>query len=157
MAPTIRNNQTLAEVTLEPALLGSSIVNQEGLDKMIPMTVCDPNKNKATKIWSGLWLDRELSATKFPLFIHTIFVGVVLPFSNYFYAILSHYQIHTLHPQPNFVFLAIFAYLCEGFVGVVPSVALFKSLYSLWLSTANQCLGCASFCIVEGGPKRLST
>ncbi|KAE8803346.1 hypothetical protein D1007_20789 [Hordeum vulgare] len=67
-------------------------------------------------------------------------------FSDFFYAILSHYHIQSLHLQPNSVLLmAIFAFYCEAFVGVRPSVALFRHFITLWFTAQGQRSACVSF------------
>ena len=46
--------------------------------------------------------------------------------------ILACYQICILYLHPNAILtLAIFAYFCEAYLGVMPSVALFRSFYAL--------------------------
>ena len=66
-------------------------------------------------------------------------------------AVLDHYQIQALHLHPNFVLtLAIFAFLCEGFLGVVPSVAFFRTFFSLRLMAPDQRSGCVSFRVADG-------
>lgn len=73
------------------------------------------------------------------------------PFSAFFYAILEHYRIHVLHLQPNsIVILIVFACLCEAYLGVRPSVALFRHFYILRLTTGGQYFWCVSFQIFEG-------
>ena len=58
-----------------------------------------------------------------PAFLHSIVVGLVPPFSDFLLAILTHYDIHLLHLQPNFIaIISIFTFFCEVFLGVMPSV-----------------------------------
>ncbi|KAE8775242.1 hypothetical protein D1007_52302 [Hordeum vulgare] len=59
--------------------------------------------------------------------------------------VLSHYQIHTRHPDPSsLVLLSAFAFLCVAFVGVTPSVALLHHFFYFELVSVEQCSGCAS-------------
>ena len=52
-------------------------------------------------------------STFYPFFINTVVTGLVPPFSEFFYAVLRHYGLHTLHLHPNSVLiLSIFAYYC---------------------------------------------
>ncbi|KAE8782240.1 hypothetical protein D1007_44416 [Hordeum vulgare] len=54
-------------------------------------------------------------------------------------------QIHTVHLDPSsLVLLSAFAFLCEAFVGITPSVALLHHFFSLELVFKEQCSGCAS-------------
>ena len=56
------------------------------------------------------------------------------------------YQIQLLHLHPNSILiLAIFAYFCEAYIGIRPSVALFRSFYSLRNTAHGERLGCVSF------------
>ena len=57
-------------------------------------------------------------------------------------AILDTYQIQLLHLHPNSILiLSIFAYLCEAYIGVRPSVDLFRSIYALRLTAHNERTG----------------
>jgi hypothetical protein len=46
--------------------------------------------------------------------------------------------------------LAVFAYACEAWIGIKPSVAYFRHLFSLWSSGLNQSSGCVSFIATAG-------
>ena len=88
----------------------------------------------------------KVGAGYFPIFLHTLYAGLVPPFSSFLLAILEAYQIHLLHLHPNSILiLAIFAYLCEAYIGVYPSVDLFCSFYSLRNTAPGEALGCVSF------------
>lgn len=109
---------------MEPVLLKSRFLNKERLDKVRLAVAADSNEWKATTIWSASCAIAGLSATSFPFFLYTVLCGMVPPFYDFFCAILEHYQIHVPHLHPESVLLlVVFAYLCEGFLGVVPSVA----------------------------------
>jgi hypothetical protein len=87
-----------------------------------------------------------MEATEIPIYLHALLAGLVPPFSNFFYAILSHYQIQALHLDPaSIILLATFAFLCEAMVGVPPSVALFCHFFSLHLVDDRQCSRCVAF------------
>ncbi|KAE8806112.1 hypothetical protein D1007_17714 [Hordeum vulgare] len=61
-------------------------------------------------------------------------------FSSFLIAVLSHYKIHALHLDPrSFILLSAFVFLCEAFVGITPSVALLRHLFSLELVSKQQC------------------
>ena len=71
---------------------------------------------------------------------------MVPPFSAFFNVVLSHYQIHMLHLDPQSVaLLAVFAFVCEAMVGIAPSVALLRHFFSLHLTDPWQCSGFLSF------------
>ncbi|KAE8793527.1 hypothetical protein D1007_31810 [Hordeum vulgare] len=80
-----------------------------------------------------------------PLHIHALLYGVLSPFSSFLTEVLLHSQIHALHLDPSsFVLLLAFAFLCEAFVGVTPSVALLHNFFSLELVSEEECSGYAS-------------
>ena len=107
-----------------------------------------------TRLWPGSTRRRELDATAYPFFHHAIAAGLVAPFSPFFLAILEHYQIQLLHLHPNSItILAVFAFTCEAFLGIKPSVALFRHFYSLRITAGNQCSGCVSFRAEKTGKK----
>jgi hypothetical protein len=93
----------------------------------------------------------KLSANEYPFFLHSIVAGLVLPFSHFFLAILEHYQICALHLQPIAIAIfSIFAFTCEAFLGMEPSVVLFRHFYSLRITAGEQCSRCVSFCAADG-------
>ena len=56
-----------------------------------------------------------------------------------------------MHLHPNSILiLAIFAYLCEAYLGVMPSVAFFRSFYALRNTAPGERSGCVSFRITDG-------
>lgn len=84
-----------------------------------------------------------------PTFDNFLAAGLVPPFFDFFLTMLEHYRLHMLHLHPNVVLvLAILAHLCKGFVGVRPSLKLFRHFYSPRLSSKdNQTSGCVTFCL----------
>ena len=68
------------------------------------------------------------------------------PFSTFFNDVLSHYQIHLLHLDPQSVaLLSVFAFACKAMVGIAPFMALLRHFFSLHLTDPRQCSGCLSF------------
>ena len=87
-----------------------------------------------------------MSATEIPVHIHSLLAGLIPPFSPFFNAVMSHYQIHLLHLDPrSVILLAVFAFLYEAIVGITPSVALFRHFFLLRLVDAHQRSGCTTF------------
>ena len=79
-------------------------------------------------------------------FADALWAGLVPPFSAFFNAVPSHYQIHMMHLGPQSItLLAVFAYVCEAMVGIPPSIALLCHFFSLRLTDPSQCSGCMSF------------
>ena len=91
----------------------------------------------------------DRTATEVPLHLHALWAGLIPPFSDFFNDVLSHYQVNALHLDPqSIILLAVFAFVCEAMVGIPPSVALLRHLFSLHLSDPTQCSGCVSFLVV---------
>ncbi|KAE8772170.1 hypothetical protein D1007_55852 [Hordeum vulgare] len=132
--------------TPESALGRSTMLNWEGIDKVLPTVAVDTSEWGPTKIlpsWTPL---TELAASSVTLHLSAIFSGLLPPFSEFFNAILTHYQIHALHLDPRSVLLlSLFSFLYEAFLGVLPSVALFRNFLSLRLTAPDQHSRCASF------------
>jgi hypothetical protein len=73
------------------------------------------------------------------------------PFSPFFLAILETYGIQAIHLHPKSItLLAVFAYAYEAWIGIKPSVAYFRHLFSLRFSGLNQSSGCVSFIATTG-------
>jgi hypothetical protein len=68
----------------------------------------------------------------FVFFVAYALAGLVPPLSSFFLTLLEYYGLQLQHLSPNFVVLvAIFVHLCEKFVGVRPSVRLFRRFFVL--------------------------
>jgi hypothetical protein len=104
-----------------------------------------------TCIWHDCAPRDTLPAMAQPFFLFSIFAGLVPPFSPFFLAILETNGIQAIHLHPKSVtLLAVFAYACEARIGIKPSVAYFRHLFSLWSSRLNQSSGCVSFIATTG-------
>jgi hypothetical protein len=105
----------------------------------------------ATRIWHGRAPWDTLPTTAQPFFLFSVFVGLVLSFSPFFLAILETYGIQAIHLHPkSLTLLAVFAYACEAWIGIKPSVVYFRHLFSLRSSGLNQSSGCVSFIATTG-------
>ncbi|KAE8798546.1 hypothetical protein D1007_26222 [Hordeum vulgare] len=134
----------------EPALGRSTVLNREGLDKVLFMVATDSTEWGPTKFSSASIPIAELTATSITLHLFTLFTGLLPPFSDFFNFVLTHYQIHGLHLDTrSFLLLSSFAFLCEAFLGVPPLVALLQHLFTLRLTASDQCSGCVSLQAVE--------
>jgi hypothetical protein len=104
------------------------------------------SKSGATRIWHGHTPRDTLPATAQPFFLFSVYAGLVPLFSPFFLAILETYGIQAIHLHPKSVtLLAVFAYAREAWIGIKPSVAYFRHLFSLRSSGLNQSSGCVSF------------
>jgi hypothetical protein len=80
------------------------------------------------------------------VFLCFLVAGMVLPMSLFLHTALSMYDVVLAHLHPNALLtLAIFQYLCEAFVGVRPSVALFCVFFEAHLDTGGAISSCLSF------------
>jgi hypothetical protein len=80
------------------------------------------------------------------VFFCFLVAGMVPPMSLILHAALSTYGVVLAHLHPNALLtLAIFQYLCEAFMGVRPSVVLFRVFFEARLYTNGTISGCLSF------------
>lgn len=85
------------------------------------------------------------------IFTSFVMAGLLPPFSAFFLAILEYFDIQLLHlAQYSIMILAIFAHLCEMFMGVLPSVALFHHYFVLRSARKNNVTGSYNFCLRDG-------
>ncbi|KAE8800811.1 hypothetical protein D1007_23647 [Hordeum vulgare] len=128
-----------------PALERSAVVNLEVLEKVRLVVAANSSEWGATQIRLGSWPWGERVSPAVPLHFHALLSVVLPPFSGFLDAVLLHYEIHALHLDPcSLIPLSAFAFLCEAFVGITPSVALLRHFFSLELASEMQCSGCAS-------------
>ena len=74
-------------------------------------------------------------------------MGLVPPFSDFFLEILRAYDLKLLHLTPGAILdLSVFAYVCEAFVGVMPSVALFRHFFYPRVGKEGWLGGGVTFC-----------
>jgi hypothetical protein len=127
-------------------LLESCVKGDGELQSICEMVGSKNSEWGATRIWHGRTLRGALPATTQPFFLFSIFTGMVPPFSPFLLAILEMYGIRAFHLHPKSVaLLAVFAYACEAWIGIKPSMAYFCHLFTLRPSGLNQSLGCVSF------------
>ena len=127
----------------EPALDVSS-VSEKNLAAVLLMTAEGDEKRK-TVLRAGSAEPEASGSTFYPFFLRSIVAGLVPPFFDFFYSILSHYKIHALHLHPNSILLlSIFAFYSEAYVGVMPSVALLRHFFFLRIKEGHYS-GCVGF------------
>jgi hypothetical protein len=127
-------------------LLESHIKSNRELQTVREMVGSKNSEWGATRIWHGRTPREALPVMAQPFFLFSIFIGLVPPFSPFLLAILETHGIQAIHLHPKSVaLLAVFAYACEAWIGVKPSVAYFHHVFSLRSSGLNQSLGYVSF------------
>ena len=132
--------------TAAPAIDRPVITNQEGLGKVRSALATIFNECGRTTAWPASRFSVDRIPTEVRYFADALWAGLVPPFSDFFNAVLSHYQIHMMHLGPESItLLAVFAFVCEAMMGILPSVALLRHFFSLRLVDPTQCSGCVSF------------
>jgi hypothetical protein len=127
-------------------LLDSRIKSSRKIQTIREMVGSKNSEWGATRIWHGHAPRDTLPAMAQPFFLFSIFTGLVPPFAPFFLAILETYGIQAIHLHPKSItLLAVFAYACEAWIGIKPSVASFRHLFSLRSFGLNQSSGSVSF------------
>ncbi|KAE8775653.1 hypothetical protein D1007_51823 [Hordeum vulgare] len=146
MAPAGKQKPEVQGPAPAPPLLECALSKDVDLVPVLPSTGAESNEDERTPIWPGAKEKRPASKAVHPFFLHSVYAGLVPPFSSSFTSILNHYGIQALHLRPNSVLLlSVFAFFCEAFVGVRPSVALFHHFFSLRLHDDAHSSACVSY------------
>ena len=91
----------------------SIILNPEALNKVSSALATIFNECGRTSIWPASHASLVRIAMEVRFFIDALWAGLVPPFSAFFNAVLSHYQIHMMHLGPESItLLAVFAFVC---------------------------------------------
>ena len=121
----------------EPALEAPSVM-EKSLAFMRLLMAGESNEWGETELGLASDVPEPKESTFFPFFSSSVAVVLVPPFSDFFYEVLDHCRLQTLHLHPNSVLLlVIFAYYCEAHVGVRPSVALLRHYFYLRVSRGS--------------------
>ena len=103
-------------------------MNQEGTAKVARMAATEFNENGATLCQPATITPQDQRDAR--LFMCFIAAGLVPPTSLFFLSVVASFGLHVAHLHPNtLVTLAVFQHLCEGFVGIRASVALFRHYF----------------------------
>lgn len=77
--------------------------------------------------------------SKMILFVHFVRAGLCLPMSDFLRRFLDYYRISLHHLTPNGVLqLSSFVHVCETFVGIPPSLLLFRHYFRFKLSNSSS-------------------
>ena len=134
-----------------PALEPSNVGHGGALAVLQCMVEKSSSDHPATVAHPGTTPPSTLPENSYPFFYRSIIAGLVPPFSSLFMAVLDHYGIQPLHFRPDsYLLLSIFAFYCEGFLGVRPSVALLRCFCSLEEGSRERLAGCVFFALGEG-------
>ncbi|KAE8782746.1 hypothetical protein D1007_43842 [Hordeum vulgare] len=137
--------------TPAPPLLECALSKNVDHTLMLPWKAAESSEHGRTLIWPDTTTKRPALKAVYPFFLHSVFLGLVPPFSSFFTAILNHYGIQALHLQPNSILLlSVFAFYYEVFVGVRLSKALFRHFFSLRLHDDAHLSARVSFVAAQG-------
>jgi hypothetical protein len=127
-------------------LLNSCVKSDRDLQTICEMVGSKNSEWGATRIWHDRTPRDTMPVMAQPFFLFSVIAGMVPPFYPFLLAILETYGIQAIHLHPRSVaLLAVFAYACEAWIGIKPSVAFFCHLFSLRPSRLNQSSGYVSF------------
>ncbi|KAE8812308.1 hypothetical protein D1007_10659 [Hordeum vulgare] len=76
--------------TTEPTLMPSRVSKADDLGLVLPFVDEDTLECGVTAVSPGSATPRSLVRSTYPFFLHNVYAGLVPPFSDFFYAILSH-------------------------------------------------------------------
>ena len=98
----------------EPALDAPNI-SENNLAATRLLAAGESNERGKTELRVASDVPEPEGSPFFPFFTSSIAAGLVPPFSDFFYEVLGHYGLHTLHLHPNSILLlSIFANYCEA-------------------------------------------
>ena len=81
------------------------VVSQEMLDKILLALASNSNEWNTTVAWPASRAMVDMAATEIPIHLHALLAGLIPPFSDFFNAIISHYQVHALQLDPQSILL----------------------------------------------------
>src|SRR4051812_38116166 len=97
-----------------PAVGRSIILNLECLVKLSQALATAFNECGKTTAWPTYHFPTDRIITEVHYFADALWEGLVPPFSDFFNAVLTHYQIHMMHLGPESIaLLSVFAFVCE--------------------------------------------
>ena len=108
--PPRRVKPTSLPAWYEPVLDAPNI-SEKSLAATRLLTVGESNERGKMELRLASDAPEPEGSTFFPFFSSSVIVGLVPPFSDFFYEVLDHYGLQALHLHPNSVLpLSIFAY-----------------------------------------------
>lgn len=114
----------------------SLLISRELVEKYRALVAGRGNENGPTILQHTEAPEEEGQVRFFSAFLSS---RLVPPFSDFFSKIMTEFDLKLLNLHPNVVsMLSILAHLCENFVGVLPSVALFSYFYSPKVDNKNK-------------------
>ena len=138
-----------------PALKPSNVEHNGALAVLECMVAKSSSDHPGTVVHPGTALPSTLPENAHLFFCRSVIAGLVPPFSPFFMDVLDHYGIQPLHLRPDsYLLLAIFAFYCEGLLGVEPSVALLRCFFALEERNEGCLPGCVSFALGDGWANR---
>jgi hypothetical protein len=144
MAPKAsRSKKTAAKgsCSQEPFLPFKVAGGGSGLEQLIGYVADESNKNGPI-VMAHAREDTSHGARDARVFLCFFVEGMIPPMSLFLHAVLTAYGMVLAHLHPNsLLVLAIFQHLCEAYVRVHPSVALFRVFYDVHLDDSGAISG----------------
>lgn len=126
----------LVRMRKDLAIFPSALLSPELTERSLYLATGEGNKNHATKLLHAA-ADSAEGQVKF--FSNFFMSRLVPPFLEFFTHIMEVHGLLLLQLHPNAITtLSVFAHLCENFIGVVPSVALFRHYYIPKIDNDNR-------------------
>ena len=118
----------LAALRKKRAVFPSTLTREELRNRFYLFWSAETRAHPGTKVLAPA--AAGVGPNRYPFFTLFFYCGLCPPFSEFFCDIMNTYGFHLLDFTPNAVLtMAIFAHLCENFVGVNPSTALFRHFF----------------------------
>jgi len=144
----VAEEQSSAEDRQTRVRFRGSVVNMEMVDQLRWLVAGRGNEHGATVMKPVSAQPEDGDIPVFTLFLK---MGLVPPLSDFTVAVMESYGIHLTQLHPNaLMLLSIFAHLCEAFVGVMPSVALFRHYFIPRIDAKKPISGGVTFRLRNG-------
>ncbi|XP_062213646.1 uncharacterized protein LOC133914584 [Phragmites australis] len=134
----------------------SRLLNEEGVEKVRKLMV-RAGQRGASVVTPATHPPTPRGPGQIVIFASFVAASLVPPFSTFFMQVLDTYVVQLAHLSPNsVVILAVFAHLCEMFIGVSSSMALFRHFFILRAAGKKkgsddvEVVGCCNFLLREG-------
>jgi hypothetical protein len=106
-----------------------SIISESDLFHLVETGVLSLKELCSWRIWRGVTVPTE-DTHESVVYMLFLIRGLALPISPFFRDLLDFYDLNLTHLNPNSILqVAIFIYLCEAFLGILPHFGLWRYLY----------------------------
>ena len=104
--------------------------NLKSMESLLGAIASEDIEHRATVPQHAEAPPSDLGSLDIRVFSCFLILGLVPPMSHFFQAVMAAFSLHLAQLHPNALLgLAIFQHFCETFVGVLPSIALFRHYF----------------------------